>query len=239
MQYVQPLGEAADAAYVNANPVSGIDGSIVPAAAIEHPQREIMAVIAASEIEPSSDDLAQLLAAIQLLISRAATGSVVWYAANSAPAGFLKANGALVTRTAYPDLWAFAAASGNLVTDANWTSQSRQGSFSSGDGATTFRLPDLRGEFVRAWDDGRGIDSGRSIGATQNATSIPAIYQDNNSLRAAQHTGATLHADYDSTTTSGQVAWATALTSAAGTGNYYRSFTARPRNVALLACIKY
>ncbi len=25
------------------------------------------------------------------------------------------------------------------------------------------KLPDLRGEFIRGWDDGRGIDSGRSI----------------------------------------------------------------------------
>ncbi|MCL9030711.1 tail fiber protein, partial [Salmonella enterica subsp. enterica serovar Enteritidis] len=27
----------------------------------------------------------------------------------------------------------------------------------------TLKLPDLRGEFIRGWDDGRGIDSGRSI----------------------------------------------------------------------------
>ncbi|MGJ7631431.1 phage tail protein, partial [Citrobacter freundii] len=29
------------------------------------------------------------------------------------------------------------------------------------------RLPDLRGEFIRGWDDGRGVDSGRVIGSAQ------------------------------------------------------------------------
>lgn len=29
-------------------------------------------------------------------------------------------------------------------------------------------LPDLRGEFVRGWDNGRGIDSGRQLGSTQS-----------------------------------------------------------------------
>ncbi|MBL4787356.1 MAG: hypothetical protein JKY49_18275, partial [Cohaesibacteraceae bacterium] len=29
-------------------------------------------------------------------------------------------------------------------------------------------LPDLRGEFLRGWDDGRGVDSGRGLLATQS-----------------------------------------------------------------------
>ncbi|MGU3416757.1 phage tail protein, partial [Enterobacteriaceae bacterium C34B] len=29
-------------------------------------------------------------------------------------------------------------------------------------------LPDLRGEFIRGWDDGRGVDSSRVLGASQN-----------------------------------------------------------------------
>ncbi|EIG0582208.1 tail fiber protein [Escherichia coli] len=31
----------------------------------------------------------------------------------------------------------------------------------------TNRLPDLRGEFIRGWDDGRGVDSGRALLSTQ------------------------------------------------------------------------
>ncbi|WP_237434346.1 phage tail protein [Dickeya dianthicola] len=33
-------------------------------------------------------------------------------------------------------------------------------------------LPDLRGEFIRGWDDGRGVDSGRTIASKQSATAL-------------------------------------------------------------------
>lgn len=80
--------------------------------------------------------------------------------------GFIKKNGALLSRTAYANLWAYAQASGNIVDDTTWNSGA-YGSFSTGDGSTTFRIPDERGYFDRAWDDGRGIDSGRAIGSSQ------------------------------------------------------------------------
>ncbi|MCV4644461.1 tail fiber protein [Escherichia coli] len=34
----------------------------------------------------------------------------------------------------------------------------------------TLKLPDLRGEFIRGWDDSRGIDTGRSLLSGQTAT---------------------------------------------------------------------
>ena len=79
------------------------------------------------------------------------------------PPGWLKLNGATLSRTTYADLWAYANASNNTVAEASWSSN--WGKFSTGDGSTTFRLPDLRGEFLRMWDDGRGVDSGRAIGS--------------------------------------------------------------------------
>lgn len=39
--------------------------------------------------------------------------------------------------------------------------------FGAGDGSTTFNLPDLRGEFVRGLDRSRGIDAGRALGSLQ------------------------------------------------------------------------
>jgi len=80
----------------------------------------------------------------------APVGTIAHFARSTAPAGWLKANGAAVSRTAYARLFA------EIGTQ-----------FGSGDGFTTFNLPDLRGEFIRGWDDGRGIDAGRALNSLQ------------------------------------------------------------------------
>jgi len=73
MKYVQPAGAAADAAYVDGNRSAGTKGSVVPAAAIEYPQREIDHVISFFGLTPANTDLQQLRKAIEAAIS-AATG---------------------------------------------------------------------------------------------------------------------------------------------------------------------
>jgi hypothetical protein len=77
-------------------------------------------------------------------------GAVMYFAMNTAPVGWLRANGAVVSRTLYANLFA---AIGTR--------------FGAGDGKTTFTLPDLRGYFLRAWDDGKKIDAGRIFGSEQ------------------------------------------------------------------------
>lgn len=104
-------------------------------------------------------------------ISSALVGSVSWESRTSARAGYLKLNGTVLSRAAYPALWAYAQASGALVSEAQWSANS-WGCFSTGDGATTFRIPDLRGEHLRSWDDGRGADSGRAIGTYQASQNL-------------------------------------------------------------------
>lgn len=102
---------------------------------------------------------------VQTAISGAVgAGAIGFFPATAAPAGYLKMNGALLSRVTYAGLWAYAQASGNMAaSDGAWTS----GQFSPGDGSTTFRIPDLRGYHIRAFDDARGLDSGRVIGSTQ------------------------------------------------------------------------
>ncbi|MBY2918856.1 hypothetical protein [Rhizobium leguminosarum] len=74
MKYNAPYGSAdPNAPYVDRNMAAATKGSIPPAAAIEFPQREIMAVITAAGISGSNGDLTQLYQAIQQLIL-AATG---------------------------------------------------------------------------------------------------------------------------------------------------------------------
>lgn len=79
---------------------------------------------------------------------------------------FVKANGALVNRRDYPLLYSFAKAKNLIITEAEWAG-GMQGLYSEGDGSTTFRLPDLRGQFLRGLDMGIGVDEGRALGSAQ------------------------------------------------------------------------
>ncbi|XYQ53215.1 phage tail-collar fiber domain-containing protein [Pectobacterium carotovorum] len=68
-------------------------------------------------------------------------GAPVPYPSATPPAGWIKCNGQSFNKSAYPQL-ATAYPSGVL--------------------------PDLRGEFVRGWDDGRGVDTGRGLLSAQS-----------------------------------------------------------------------
>lgn len=74
------------------------------------------------------------------------------FAFNAVPAGFLEENGAAVSRTAYAGLF--------RRIGTTW---------GAGDGSTTFNLPDTRGEHIRAFDNGRGVDSGRAFASWQDS----------------------------------------------------------------------
>jgi microcystin-dependent protein len=107
--------------------------------------------------------------AVQLSVSAnesVPVGAIFFMPGTTAPAGSIKANGALLNRVDFPALWAYAQVSGNLVSDATWLAGA-YGSFSTGNGTTTFRVPDTRGYHVRSWDDARGVDTSRSIGSSQ------------------------------------------------------------------------
>ena len=80
------------------------------------------------------------------------TGAVFCMAVASVPSGYLECNGAAVSRTTYAALFA-------VIGEQ----------YGAGNGSSTFNLPDLRGEFIRGFDNGRGVDSGRSIATSQTA----------------------------------------------------------------------
>ncbi|MGE6266991.1 phage tail protein [Aeromonas media] len=141
-------------------------------------------------------------------------GAVIHFARNTAPAGWLKANGAAVSRTAYAALFS---AIGTT--------------FGAGDGFNTFNLPDLRAEFIRGWDDGRGVDSGRAFGGQQAATIISDFVGSSSGLDLQLGIQ-----NYDSLQVDGT--WVRYRgTASPFTGS--NKLSVRPRNVALLACIKF
>lgn len=66
------------------------------------------------------------------------------------PTGWLYCNGQAVSRTTYAKLFAAIGVA-----------------FGGGNGTTTFNVPDLRGQFLRGWDNGRNLDTGRVLGTNQ------------------------------------------------------------------------
>jgi microcystin-dependent protein len=113
--------------------------------------------------------------------------------------------------------------------------------FGFGNGSTTFTLPDLRGEFLRGWDNARGVDSGRVVGLLQTDA-----FQSHRHELVTGHWGIST-TNYDSSWMINSQNFATNSTNNyAGTpfsdgvnGNPRLAGETRPRNVAVLACIKY
>jgi microcystin-dependent protein len=81
------------------------------------------------------------------------------------PGGYAVLNGNLLSRSDWPWLFDLAQSSGVMVTEA--TRVGSEGAWTNGDGATTFRLPDIRGEFLRVLDEARGVDVNRLAGSRQ------------------------------------------------------------------------
>ena len=154
------------------------------------------------------------------------TGQVSYFASTTAPTGFLKCNGAAISRAVYSGLFA---AIGTT--------------FGAGDGSTTFNLPDLRGEFLRGFDDGRGVDSGRSLGSSQAGQNLSHHHA---SPTASSSTAGNYEVAISAgTSVSGTVVGGfSTYDYSGGAGaiaytDYDGGSEARPRNIALLACIKY
>lgn len=140
------------------------------------------------------------------------SGTIIHIAKSTAPTGYLKANGALLSRTTYAALF------GVIGT-----------TFGVGDGSTTFALPDLRAEFIRGWDDARGVDAGRLMGSGQ--ADMFASHTHTLSSNGAWIDGPGTYC----ANASGSVINMTRLPATGSTGGT----ETRPRNIALLACIKY
>lgn len=188
----------------------------------------------------------------------AEVGKVSAFARSSAPSGYLKCNGAAISRTTYSALFA---AIGTT--------------FGLGDGSTTFNIPDLRGEFIRGWDDARGVDTSREFGSwqdnqnashthtatvssdahthtwsgTTSSNSHSHTYTKNSSTFTSQSSGSTYFSTWYGSATGTTSADTHAHTVSGTTSSDYHNHTVtneasggaevRVRNRALLYCIKY
>ncbi|MGF2880935.1 phage tail protein [Acinetobacter johnsonii] len=141
-------------------------------------------------------------------------GTVIMLAATNIPTGYrlLKCNGATISRIAYSDLFSVIGTT-----------------FGVGDGVNTFRLPDLRGEFLRGWDDGRGVDAGRIFGSWQTDEFRSHDHDIINTGREGYTRGHLFYGDRGVD----YINQPDNVTQKAG------GVETRPRNYALLACIRY
>lgn len=147
-------------------------------------------------------------------------------------AGYIKSGAQNLSRSTYAALRAWAMHNGVMVALGTWAA----GGIAVADNAdgTTFRAFDVRGEFPRYWDDGRGVDAGRGFGSIQ-AEALKSHTHEVRFVQANGYSGAlgSLVVTRDSPpTANGEIG------SGVQTGTYGGSET-RPRNTALLASIKF
>ncbi|MGZ0785835.1 tail fiber protein [Pseudomonas saponiphila] len=177
--------------FVDENPVTGQVGSLISSDWGNAVTDELLNVIRAGGKEPAEAEHDQLLAAIKAIVrdsippekirttlaeygitdaytksvtytkaeieallknmSALPVGAMVPFPKGVVPAGFLEVDGSVQSAATYPDLAAY------LGTTFN----------TGGEGEGNFRLPESRGEFLRGWDHGRGVDAGRAVGSWQ------------------------------------------------------------------------
>lgn len=154
-------------------------------------------------------------AEVEALIAKASAlpvGSIVAFPVDAPPPGFLELDNSVKSSATYPDLSAYLG-----------------GKFNKGDeGVGNFRLPEARGEFLRGWDHGRGVDVGRAMGSRQadeiKAHAHATVYELVTDLFAAGTVTRNFVQDFG---TQNNV-----QTNAAGGSE------TRPRNIAVMWCIK-
>ncbi|MBB8928695.1 tail fiber protein [Escherichia coli] len=145
-------------------------------------------------------------------------GVPVPWPSTTPPTGWLKCNGAAFSAVEYPKL---------------------------AKAYPTNKLPDLRGEFIRGWDDGRGVDSGRSLLSAQNSLSfdhrhflptaygsggdglMSAVFKDDNSAMSYYPAGTN---EYNSSPSSGTILQTYSARNTDVSGKF--GDESRPRNIS-------
>jgi phage-related tail fiber protein len=206
------------------NPSTSTAATVVDDWWLDQVNQELLNVLSAGGVTPSKGANNQVATAIANLISGATTppSVVAWFARNTAPAGWLVANGAAVSRATYANLFAAIGIT-----------------FGAGDGSTTFNLPDLRGEFVRAWDNGRGLDPSRSFGSSQQDAMQGHIHGPPAAGTTYRTGGGGSQDSNGGGSNSNYANTGDPVADSHGNGTPRTAAETRPVNVALLACIKY
>ena len=172
------------------------------------------------EVQVTTDMIADGAVTTAKLAAGTPIGTVIWYAGSTAPTGYLKANG-------------------DAIANGSGTTQGITTDFSALYAVVGANLPDLRGEFIRGFDDSRGVDDGRNIRSSQGDLfkNHGHKFGADDQVQAQGGYQSLGTFAYDATSTNSGTAHH-CLTLNAG-GDHNGGSETRPRNVCLLACIKY
>lgn len=151
-------------------------------------------------------------------------GKIEWFAFNTPPEGYLVCNGANVSRTTYADLFAVIGTT-----------------FGSGDGSTTFTLPNLIDKFAQG---STTVGTVKSAGLPDITGSVKNLMSPDSSWSVSSTSGAfTAGAlgKLSSDITSGQsdVGFDLSFIASLSSSIYGNSTTVQPPALTLLPCIKY
>lgn len=233
--------------FADENPITGQVGSLISSEWGNAVTDELLNVIRAGGDEPAEAEHDQLLAAIKAIVkdsippekirttlaqygitdaytksvtytkaeieallknmSALPVGAMVPFPKGTVPAGFLEVDGSVQSIAALPDLAAY------LGTTFN----------TGGEGAGNFRLPESRGEFLRGWDHGRGVDAGRVPGSYQADELKSHTHSIKTKLQLMPQSG------------SANNCWAYETDGQTGASGGSET---RPRNLAVMWCIK-
>jgi hypothetical protein len=148
-------------------------------------------------------------------------GTIFWFAASAAPTGYKECNGEVLSKVTYNDLWLVI---GNT--------------FSNPISANHFKIPDLRGEFVRGWSHGKaGVNTGRTFGSNE-ADAFQGHWHELYAQAGAAN--ASVNSSSNGIPNTPLPADLVRNPVTDGTNGTPRTASeTRPRNVALLPCIKF
>ena len=147
------------------------------------------------------------------------TAAIIAFPVSSVPSGFLECNGASLSTSTYSSLFAVIG-------------------YTYGGSGGSFRLPDLRGEFIRGFDNGRGVDSNRAIGSFQDYN-WKGFSQTNTGHNTYSYSHGPVNMGKSTSSFVGNLFAGGWLAPAAAIGTKWDTSEIRPRNISLKYCIKY
>jgi microcystin-dependent protein len=208
-----------DGAVVPGWPVDNIDPTSVDAASVSFAPT---GALTSTNVQDAIEEIAASVADFADMEINISPGLIMAWLASTPPSGFLECDGTAVSRTTYANLFL-------VISD----------DYGAGDGTTTFNLPDLRGEFLRGWDHGAGVDPGAATRTNRGDTTTG----DNVGTKQAEAYKAHTHGLSNiMTTNSGATSFAyrTDATRAPATATSSSGGAeTRPRNINVMWVIKY